>query len=78
MDKIRIELNRDAVRNMLRSSEMQSICREHAERIASNAGDGYNVDTYVGKNRCNAQVSTVTDEAYRDNLQNNTLLRGLQ
>ena len=77
MGKIKVVLNRSAVRDMLKSSEMQAICKEHAEQIAGRTGSGYSVDVYVGTNRCNASVSTATESAYRDNLENNTLLRGM-
>lgn len=77
MANIRIELNNDGVRKLLRSSEMEQICKEHANRIAERAGDGYEVTTYTGKNRVNASVHVATDKAYRDNLKNNTLLKAV-
>lgn len=77
MGKFRIELNAEGVRELLRSSEMMAVCREHAERIAERAGTGYEVTTYTGENRVNASVHAATEEAYRDNLKNNTLLKAV-
>lgn len=56
MAKVLIVLNRSAVRDMLRSSEMKSICEELAEQVKRNYGDGAEVDTYTGVNRVNASV----------------------
>ena len=77
MANIRIELNSEGVRELLKSPEMAAICREQADRIAGRAGSGYEVTTYTGKNRVNASVHAATEEAWRDNLKNNTLLKAV-
>ena len=78
MDKVRIELNSEGVRELLRSPEMAAICREHAKAIADRAGEGYIVTTYTGASRVNASVITETPEAMRENLKNNTLLKAVR
>lgn len=75
--KVRIELNSEGVRELLKSAEIMAVCRGHADRIAGRAGDGYEVTTYTGKTRVNASVHAATDKAYRDNLKNNTLLKAV-
>lgn len=75
--RYRIELNGEGVRELLRSSEMMSVCKEHARQIAARAGSGYAVSTYTGKTRVNASVYAATEEANRDNLKNNTLLKAV-
>lgn len=79
MGNVRVVLNREAVREqLLRSSEMLGICQELAEGIAGRAGkDGYEVTTYVGRNRVNASIVTTSEETTNDNLKNNTLLRSM-
>ena len=77
MAKVRFELNEEGVRALLKSSEMKNVCESYANRIAARAGSGYEVDTYTGRNRVNASVSTGTKEAIRDNLKNNTLLKAV-
>ena len=78
MAKIKVELNRAAVRSqLLKSSEMQSICQELAQGIASRCGSGYAVDTHVGKNRVNAMVYEDTYEAHLDNKRHNTILKAV-
>lgn len=77
MSKLEFVLNRAGVKQLLKSQEMQEVCESYAEEVASKCGDGYEVDTYVGKNRANASVRTVTAEAVRDNFENNTLEKAL-
>lgn len=78
MAKVRVELNSEGVRALLKSAEMAQICAEHARDIASRAGDGYSVSTYTGRTRVNASVATATEEARRDNLKRNTLLKAVK
>lgn len=78
MGKVKFELNREGVRQLLTSPEMLEVCREHAEATANAAGVGYEVSTHVGRNRVNASVMAETQEARADNYENNTLLKALQ
>lgn len=73
----KFKLNRAGVRALLQSPEMMAICRELAERVQENAGDGYELSEYTGRNRVNVRVKTATPEAMADNMAHNTLLRAL-
>lgn len=75
---VHVELNEEGVRELLKSSEMQSICKSLADGIAGRAGTGYQVTTYTGKTRVNASVMAATTAAKRDNLKNNTLLKAVK
>ena len=75
MSKVKFELNRAGVRDLMRSAEAIEVCRSYAEEIRNRAGTGYDVDTYVGINRANASVFAATEEARKDNYENNTLLK---
>jgi len=75
---VKIELNRAGVRELLRSSEMMAICKEHADATAGSLGSGYEVTTHTGKNRVNAEVAAVTYAARKENSENNTILRALK
>ena len=75
MSKVRFTLNRKGVRELLKSQEMLGICEEYAEGIRNRAGEGYEVTTYVGRNRVNASVHAETYKARKDNLEHNTLLK---
>ncbi len=78
MAKYKIELNWAGVRELLRSDEMRRICAERAEQIVRRCGEGYESDTYTGKNRVNAAVYADTYQAKADNARNNTILKALK
>ena len=75
MSRVKFELDRAGVRELLKSQEAMGICKEYASNIRNRAGDGYEVDTHVGTNRVNASVYAATYKARRDNYENNTLLK---
>lgn len=77
MANVRIELNSDGVKELLRSPEIMAVCREQADRALGNLGDGYEIDEYTGPNRVNVQITAVSAEAQKENLDNNTILRSL-
>lgn len=72
-----IVLDNAAIRDFLRGEEMQNLIKEHAEAVKNRAGDGYEVNVYVGRNRCNASVGAKTTAAKLDNARNNTLLKAV-
>ena len=76
--KLKVELNRAGVRELLRSGEMMAECEKHANAALGRLGEGYAVTTQTGRNRVNAEVAAVTFKARRDNLENNTILRALK
>lgn len=73
--KMKFELNREGVRQLLRSPEVMSVLKKEADARARLAGTGYSVNTFAGKNRGNAEIFAETAEAKRDNFKNNTLER---
>lgn len=77
MSKIKFELNRAGVAELMKSSAMQGILTEEAGRIRSKCGDGYEQDIFIGQNRANAMVTASSFKAKRDNLKNNTLLKAV-
>ena len=74
-NRYHVELISEGVRELLKCSAISSACESQARAIASRAGSGYDVSVYTGKTRVNASVFTATEEAMRDNYQNNTLLK---
>lgn len=67
----------DVSEQLLKSPEMQAVIQEQAEAIAGRAGDGYEVVVKTGKRRCHANIVTASNDARRDNAENNTLLRAM-
>lgn len=80
MSKVRIELNREGVRKLLKSEAMQNFTKELANEIKNRAGGdpGYLVNTRVGKNRCNASIEVTDYELLKRELKNNTLIKSLR
>ena len=74
---INVELNHEAVGELLKSSEMQELIKSYADEIAKRAGEGYTSDTYNAGSRVIASAYTETEEAMEDNLENNTLLKAM-
>lgn len=77
MAKVKFELNRNGVRELLRSPEMMAVCQDYANRALGSLGDGYEVSTMTGRNRVNAEVRAETFAARKGNLENNTILKAL-
>lgn len=77
MAKVKFELNRDGVRELLRSKEMMDICSEYANNALGRLGDGYEVTTHTGANRVNAEVAAQSFSAKRENLKSNTILKAV-
>lgn len=77
MSKVKFELNRAGVRELMKSSEASAICLEYANQVQGRAGEGYEVSSYLGKNRANASVIATTNKARKDNYEHNTLLKAL-
>ena len=59
----KLTLNKKGVRELLRSTEVQTMLRGEAE---ARCPAGCSVDIKVGTNRANARIKADTAEAYRD------------
>lgn len=77
MSKVRIELNRAGIAQILKSPSMRSAVEKRARQIATTAGPGYEADSMIGRNRARASVYTKSFRARRDNSRHNTILRSL-
>lgn len=75
--KVKFELNRAGVRQLMRSKEAMDVCSRYANGARGRLGDGYQVSTRTGQNRVNAEVAAVTYQARKENLQNNSILKAL-
>lgn len=73
----KIVLISKGIKELLKSDEMMQVCKEQANVVQQRAGDGYSVNTYVGKYRVNAEVRADTRESIKDCLKNNTLLKAV-
>ena len=78
MAKVEFQLNREGVRQLLRSPEMADICEGYASTAWSRLGDGYDFNIHFGRNRVNAEVIAVTYQAKSENLKNNSILKAVR
>lgn len=77
MSLVKLELNSDGIRQLLRSDEMAALVGELAEVGRARCGDGYESDTHLTPSRVVASVYTGTVEAKQDNLEHNTILKAV-
>ncbi len=77
MSKVKIELNHDAMRDLLRSKGAVKACENEMKKARAKLGEGYEVTTYVGESRCNASIKAVSKKAKQENLKNNTILKAV-
>lgn len=80
MSNVRIKLNEQGVRKLLKSEEMQKVTSELGEEVKRRAGGdpGYLVTTRVGKNRCNTSVAVTDYGLLKREMKNNTLIKSLR
>lgn len=72
----RIVVNRDAVEQLLKVDAVPFL-EEAGAAIAAAAGDGVEVETFIGRNRARVTVRTATYKAMLDEAQNRTLTRAI-
>jgi len=74
MSSFKFELNYQGVRSLLHSSEMREVLKGYGNAIANKAGEGYEVKNMPTRV---IAVSTASEKARKDNLNNNTLLKAM-
>lgn len=75
---VKVVLNSEGISELLNSQWAADCCTEIAEQVAGTAGPGYEVaPPHATGQRVAVNVYAATDEARKDNLENNTLLRAM-
>lgn len=77
MARVKVKLNRAAVRELLTGPEVTADLGKRAERIASAAGPGFEHETTKGSNRARAAVWTGDAEARKAEADERALTRAL-
>jgi hypothetical protein len=77
MNRTRIEVNRKAVVQLLKSDEVRADLEERAREIARAAGAGMSADSTVGRTRARAYAWTDTWEARRAEARGGALRRAI-
>jgi hypothetical protein len=80
MAKLRVEMNSAGFRQILTSPEVQADLTRRGNAIATQAGEGVTVDSFIGGyggGRAIVIIATDTPEAMRAEAENRTLTRAL-
>lgn len=77
MGRIRIELNRAGVGQLLKSDEMKALVQGIGDEAVARAGEGYAARTHNTGQRMICNVYPTTKESAKDNYENNTLLKAV-
>lgn len=77
MSNIKVKLNHDGVKKFLFSPELLGLLKGYAGKAAAQLGEGYEADTYHAATRNIASVYADTEEARRENLENNSILKAV-
>lgn len=75
MGNVEIKLDSEGIQELLKSDEIMDVLRGQAKKALSGLNSGYAMSEYKGKTRGNVSIYANTKEAYKDNLENNTLLK---
>lgn len=70
-------LDSQAVRYLLYSNNVRDAVNKVGAEITSRAGTGYELNVYSGHDRARGVIAPATPDAYKDNMQNNTLLKAV-
>jgi len=77
MASLQVEMNDEGVRALLKSAEVQADLKRRADAISSAAGDGFEVEENLTKERARAVVITRTDDAKRAEATGRALTKAL-
>lgn len=77
MPDIRVKLNHSAVRQLLRSGDVEADLVRRGRAIAAAAGEGYETQPWVGRNRTRVTIRTATTEARIDEATDHSLMRAI-
>ena len=80
MAKVKFELNREGVRELLLCEEMKAILEDYGNAALNRCDQGYDykLDVGAGKKRLHANIKAGDIKAYRHNLKSNTLIKALK
>lgn len=67
MDKVKIELDSAGIRELLKSTEIASVCESEAAKMTQATGVRYVADVYTGRTRVNARAIRRIENDREDN-----------
>lgn len=78
MSNVKVELNDQGVKELLKSSEIVDYMNQLAGEIIGRCSGAYETDNYNGKSRANVSIKTADSATYHRNIKNNELLKALK
>ena len=75
---LKIELNEQGIREMLKSPEMQSILNEHADNALSRLGDGYEKESKLTQRRAKVYILATSPKTFYKHMETNEILKSLR
>lgn len=75
--EVKIELNKAGLFELMYSAEITSQLEELGSAAMSQLGEGYEMTTFHGRTRANVGIRAATNEAWRDQLDNNTIAKAV-
>lgn len=67
MADVRIELDSAGIQELLKSTEIASVCESEARKMTQASGIQYTADVYTGRTRVNARAIRRTADERNDN-----------
>lgn len=79
MSKVIVELNREAVFEIMKSDEVVDFIQKKADDIVGKCQKGsYETNQWIGKHRANVSIVTRDKDTYFRNLESNELIKALK
>lgn len=75
---VKIVLNSEGIRELLRSEEVSNECKKHADSVQARCGSDYTTESRTYPERRGYAVYPTTARGRNDNMKNNTLLKALR
>lgn len=77
MAKVRIELIQAGLFELMNSGPITAQLESLGEAAMGRLGEGYEISTFHGATRANVGIRAATSETYRDQIENNTIIKAV-
>lgn len=77
MNKVKVWIESAGIQELLKSEEVQDLLFKYANDALGTLGDGYEAESYMGTDRAKVRIRAVTHQAYKENMEQNTILKAV-
>lgn len=79
MDKVRIELNQEGIRELLKSDEVSEFLQKKADAIIKKCPKGnYDTKRFIGTKKGTVLITTHDEKTFYRNMNNNEIIKALK